>query len=47
MFFVVAISVFGLHFIIEIWMCGSFVGGGMNLVSLACAGVTCVFTMFV
>ena len=39
LFFVVAIFFSGLHYIIEIWMCGIFVGGSMNLVSLVCSRV--------
>ena len=40
-FFVVVISLCGLHSIVEIWVCGIFVGGGMNLVSLVCSWVKC------
>ena len=46
MFFVVAISFSGLHSIIDIWVCGSCVGGSMNLGSLLCSGVKCVFVKF-
>ena len=45
-FVVVIMSFSGLHSVIEIWVCGIIVGGGMNLVSLVCVGVKCVFMMF-
>ena len=38
-FFVVDMSIYGLHSVVTIWMCGIDVGGGMNLVSLFCLGV--------
>ena len=37
--FVVLMSLSGLHSIIDIWVCGVIVGGGMNLGSLVCMGV--------
>jgi hypothetical protein len=43
---VVAISFCGLHSIVEIWVCGIFVDGGMNLVFLVCSGVKCEYAMF-
>ena len=46
MFFVVAISFCGLHSIVEIWVFGIFVGGGMNLVSLVCSGLRCKSAIF-
>jgi hypothetical protein len=45
-FSVVAMSFSGLHSVIDIWVCGSIVGDGMNLGSLVCVGVRCVCTMF-
>jgi hypothetical protein len=45
-FFVVTIFFSGLHSVIDIWVCGSVVGGGMNLGYLVCVGVKCVCTMF-
>ena len=44
-FTVVAMSLSGLHSLIDIWVCGIIVGGGMNLVSLVYVGVRCVFAM--
>jgi hypothetical protein len=47
MVFVVAtMSLSGLHSVVEIWVCSISVGGGMNLVSLFCVGLRCVFAMF-
>ena len=45
-FFVVTMSFSGLHSVIDIWVCGSVVEGGMNLGSLVCMGVRCVCMMF-
>ena len=45
--FVVAISLSRLHSIIEMWIWGMFVGGGINIVSLVCTRVKCEFIMFV
>ena len=42
MCFVVLISFFGLHYVIDIWVRCVLVGGGMNLGSLICMGVICV-----
>ena len=39
---VVLMPISGLHSIIDIWVCGVIVGGGMNLKSLVCIGVICV-----
>ena len=36
----------GLHYVTDIWMCGSIVDGGMNLESLFCVWVRCVCTIF-
>ena len=44
-FISVAMSFFGLHYVIIIWVCGNIVGGGMNLGSLIFVGARCVFTM--
>ena len=46
MFLSVIMFVFGLHSIMEIWMCGIIIGGGMNLVSLFWAGVKFASKMF-
>ena len=45
-FLTVIISFSGLHSMVEIEVSGSLVGGGINLVSLVCARLKCVFTMF-
>ena len=45
-FFVVVISRSGLHFVTASWMCGIIVGGGINLVSLVCSRMKCVFMIF-
>ena len=37
--FVVLMSFSGLHSVIDIWVCGIIVGGGMNLGSFVCGGV--------
>ena len=44
-FVVVTMSFSGLHYVISIWACGIIVAGDMNLESLGCVGVRCVFTM--
>ena len=36
----------GLHYVTDIWVCGSTIGGGMNLGFLVCMGVKYVCTMF-
>ena len=36
---VVLMSFSGLHSVIDIWMCGIIVGGGMNLGIFVCGGV--------
>ena len=36
---VVLMSFSGLHSVIDIWVCGIIVGGGMNLGSFVCGGV--------
>ena len=41
----VTISFSGMHSVVEIWVCGIIVDGGMNLESLVCVGVICVFMM--
>ena len=42
MYVVVLMSLSGLHSIIDIWVCGVIIGGGMNLESLVCIGIICV-----
>ena len=44
-FVVVTMSFSGLHSIGEIWVCNISVGCGMNLVSLFCVGLRCVFAI--
>ena len=39
-------SLSGLHSVIDIWMCESIVGDGMNLVFLVCVGVKCICIKF-
>jgi hypothetical protein len=42
----VAISLYGLHSIIDIWVSGMFVGDGIYLVSLVCSRLKCEFIKF-
>ena len=44
-FVIVTISFFGLHSVVDIWVCGSIVDGVINLESLLCVVVICVFSM--
>ena len=44
--FVVLMSFSGLHSVIDIWVCGVIVGGGMNLGSFVCGGVIWVCINF-
>ena len=45
-FSLMAMSFSGLHSVIDMWMCGNIVDGGMNLGSLICVWVRCACTMF-
>ena len=45
-FLLVKMSFFGFHSFMNICVSGIVVGGGMNLVSLFCSGVKCVFRIF-
>ena len=42
---IVKISFSGLHSLMDMGVCGIIVGDGMNLGSLGCVGIICIFTM--